>query len=238
MSCEEIRALLDDWVDGELDEASRRAVEAHAASCPECARWLRFERTLKDLVARRARAPEPPAYLGGRIRAAIAARGARRRRPAWLPLALLLAVAVSVAGGAWWLRARTAEALGRALLADHAKFVAAPRAREMSSAEGPPIEAWLRERLAFDPNLPSLDAEPRGARLCTVGGKRCGLVFYERDGRPLSLFVFDRREAGSAFPGRTSEGDVHLLGWGDESRCYALVGEFPPADLERLPRRD
>jgi len=238
MSCGEIRALLDDWADGELDEGARRALEAHAAACPECARWLRFEKRVKDLVARRARAPEPPAYLEGRIRAAIAARRAPRRRPAWAPLAVLLAVGLAVAGSAWWIRSRTADTLGRALLADHAKYAGVVPAREIAATEPERIESWLREVLAFDARLPSLDADPLGARLCTVAGKRCGLVFYEREGLPLSLFVFDRQHAGSAFPGRASSGGLHLLGWGDEARCYALVGAIPPADLERVPGKD
>ena len=77
MNCEEVRSLLDEWVDGELDEPTALALESHAASCPECARRLQFERRLKELVARKARAPEPPAYLAEKVRRAVGARSCR-----------------------------------------------------------------------------------------------------------------------------------------------------------------
>ncbi|MGV3724632.1 MAG: anti-sigma factor family protein, partial [Actinomycetota bacterium] len=41
MTCEELRDNLDRYIDGELDERTRRRVEEHLPECPACARELK-----------------------------------------------------------------------------------------------------------------------------------------------------------------------------------------------------
>jgi hypothetical protein len=85
------------YLDRELPEADRRAVEAHVAACADCARHL-AELAALDGLARDAPAPAAPAgyfeALPGRVRARI--RAPRRTiAPAWLlPLAAGIVVAV------------------------------------------------------------------------------------------------------------------------------------------------
>lgn len=78
--CERIRAVLPDWVRGELDAAEAEAVAVHVTDCAEC----RAEADLLRLLA--AAPPAVPAGLADRIRTEVA-----RDRPA------------AVAGGRpWW----------------------------------------------------------------------------------------------------------------------------------------
>jgi hypothetical protein len=87
---------------GALPEAERAAVEAHAASCPECAEDLRALRVSLDLVAgdgvRGAELPIPLAALVTRVQAELDARLAARSPHR--PLRWLVAAAgiVAVAG--------------------------------------------------------------------------------------------------------------------------------------------
>jgi len=91
------RDALSAYLDGELREDERRAVELHLAACPSCAREME-ELGALDALARDAAAPEAPAGyfddLPSRVRARI--RAPRRRvSPLWLvPLAAGLMVAV------------------------------------------------------------------------------------------------------------------------------------------------
>jgi len=51
MTCDEIRPNLDRYVDGELDEPTRRAVETHLPRCPECAKELELLEALTGATA-------------------------------------------------------------------------------------------------------------------------------------------------------------------------------------------
>ncbi|MCI0589329.1 MAG: zf-HC2 domain-containing protein [Planctomycetes bacterium] len=233
MSCEEVRALLGDWVDGELEEDARRALEAHAASCPDCARRLQFERRLKELVARRGRLPEPPAYLAERVRRRIAEvrRPARRWKGIAAAVALFAALGFLARG---FLGPGRDGRVARALVDDHAKFASRTDALEVAAADREGIEAWFQGRLPFEPRLPGLAARPVGARVCRVLERPCALVFYEKGGCRLSLFVFDGESFGSAFPVRTEGGRFAVVGWAEAGLRYALVSDLPSTEMERL----
>ena len=67
MNCEEAGILLHALIDGELDAGHARAVEAHIATCPECAAQMRefteMRRAMKPAALRFA----APAALRARI---------------------------------------------------------------------------------------------------------------------------------------------------------------------------
>jgi putative zinc finger protein len=91
------REALSAYLDGELREDERRAVDLHLAACPSCARELEELASL-DALARDAVPPEAPAGyfddLPSRVRARIRA-PRRRTSPLWLvPLAAGVMVAV------------------------------------------------------------------------------------------------------------------------------------------------
>jgi hypothetical protein len=54
MTCEELDARLDDWLDGTLPSAERATVEAHLAGCPAC---REAERRLRQVLAHAAALP-------------------------------------------------------------------------------------------------------------------------------------------------------------------------------------
>jgi len=114
MNCRECRTHFEEWLDGELDAATTRAVQTHLDGCSACA--LR-------LAERRA--------LAARLQAAedLAARGLRPFSPA-APMAAGTASRPSI-GRRWGLVAAAALVIGVGML-----LILAPRQRE--SAASPP----------------------------------------------------------------------------------------------------
>jgi hypothetical protein len=97
MTCQELDARLDDWVDGTLAAEAAAGVEAHLASCPRCQEQ---ERRMRQLLAHAASLPRsvtPPRDLWP----GIARRLERERRWSWAaelpPWALAAAATVVVA---------------------------------------------------------------------------------------------------------------------------------------------
>lgn len=97
MTCVRVRRRLSDWLDGGLEPAAARAVQAHLATCLGCARHADELRTVSGLLAElpRLQAPEPVAvrvldrleFEAGARRPALALlfRGFAAARPFMLP---------------------------------------------------------------------------------------------------------------------------------------------------------
>lgn len=90
MPCDEMRDRLSPYLEGELGESERKALEAHLGECTDCAALLTV---LREGVASLRAMPEadPPAHLARRIQEAVAQKAAERSRPrtawgwTWMP---------------------------------------------------------------------------------------------------------------------------------------------------------
>jgi len=92
MDCREVRdLLLTDYADGELDGATRGAVERHAAMCPACRRFAEQVRAVAVAPLRGAGVCDAPPSLRGKVMRAIEAERRRSERSwrvlrwGWLP---------------------------------------------------------------------------------------------------------------------------------------------------------
>jgi anti-sigma factor (TIGR02949 family) len=75
LSCLEMVARLDDYVDRHLDPEEIRRVETHLAGCLECAREYRFEATLLQGIRERLRRINLPPALRDAIHERLAREG-------------------------------------------------------------------------------------------------------------------------------------------------------------------
>jgi hypothetical protein len=90
MPCDEMRDRLSPYLEGELSESERKALEAHLGECADCAALLAV---LRESVASLRAAPEadPPPHLARRIQEAVAQKAAEQSRPrtawgwTWMP---------------------------------------------------------------------------------------------------------------------------------------------------------
>ncbi|MBI3394164.1 MAG: zf-HC2 domain-containing protein, partial [Nitrospirae bacterium] len=90
MPCDEMRERLSPYLEGELGESERRALEAHLKECADCTALLAV---LRESVASLRAMPEaePPAHLARKIQQAVAERAAVQSRPratwgwTWMP---------------------------------------------------------------------------------------------------------------------------------------------------------
>jgi len=77
--CQGFAALVDEYMDGELDPRLRAACEAHVASCPECGQWLARARRAQELLASGPRV-EPGRGFRLALRGRLEVEQLRRRR--------------------------------------------------------------------------------------------------------------------------------------------------------------
>jgi len=95
MRCEEVKALLNDLIDGELDEERKAAVEAHIRSCANCAREKRRLERVVSLVRGLPREKVPVDLLPS-LRASRVGVGLRRLVAGLATVAAALLVAILI----------------------------------------------------------------------------------------------------------------------------------------------
>lgn len=98
-ACEKYQELISRMVDGELDEAEKAELEAHIASCPECAALYRAFASVSQAAA--GDMTEPPAELKAGVMAAVGKKKKIVRVKRWKELlAVAACLALVIAGAA------------------------------------------------------------------------------------------------------------------------------------------
>ena len=99
MNCEQMRAMLDAYIDGELSAEEMRALRDHAAACEDCKRELEAAELLRDALAHMDDDVSVPLEAQAAWRKAIRAEAGKRSKKRALRVVYGLAAALVVAIG-------------------------------------------------------------------------------------------------------------------------------------------
>ena len=178
MKCEEIRAMLDEYVDGDLTEAEFQEVELHMGGCPQCGQE---ERQLRAFIAEAAALPEeiqPAADLWPDVAARLRGPEGMRLVPPsglarWIgPMSVAAAAAVVIAlSAALWTRGNAPGAASfvpqgsiqpvaigaSSVLRDSERDSARATADLMAAIEGQKETLAPETRAVLDANLTTID---------------------------------------------------------------------------------
>ncbi|MBI3697570.1 MAG: hypothetical protein HY238_22385, partial [Acidobacteria bacterium] len=170
----------------------------HWRQCAGCQSYFEAASEWSRALREKAGTEPAPEPLRERVAAQVAssekipAGGRSRRR--WIAAAVVLLVAGI---SAWFASRWPSRLFFQTLCEDHAKFVGA-RA-EFESSDISEVESWFRDKTDFAVRVPALaDLELLGGRLCFLRGRKAALVFYRKQGRPVSLFQLHRRDVNLA----------------------------------------
>jgi mycothiol system anti-sigma-R factor len=213
VNCEEIKNLMDAYLDGELDPVTSQKVEQHLRDCPKCEQAYEVETAMAHAISQAAPYYKAPPELRERIqvslREAIGAptsRGATRddslpvRRPEavprgvffdmpwnWLALAAAIALGAIIASSLLpRLRQPGADQfLATQLIASHVRSLMADHLTDVASSDQHTVKPWLDVKLDFA--APVVDLSSEGFPL--IGGRLDYL-----DNRPVAALVYGRRK--------------------------------------------
>ena len=227
------------YLDGELDEARRAAVESHLADHPEAAARLgeyrRRDEALRLVFARlsadQAKHPMPRVTR---------ARSPDKRRFRLAIAATVLGMTLGTTG--WWYGSTILENRALAILAHeamtaHLLYASQPE-RSLVIEDSEHVSARLSAVLGAEvkaPNLSTLGLQPVGLReLPSDGGPAALLVYQDADGREVSCYfkhLAENRETGFTRMAAASMNVIYRL---DEHLGYAVVGPLPMSALQRI----
>ncbi|MGH8616321.1 MAG: anti-sigma factor family protein [Burkholderiales bacterium] len=240
MNCAHAAQLLDAYLDGEVDAATRLDMAEHLAVCPACT----VARAAREALVQRARAAAPrhaaPAGLVYRLRkeAETRARPGRLHGLRWLPAA---AVVLAVAAGSAALgyhagRSVPAPPPFEALVASHvASLTPGTHLLDVGSGDRHTVKPWLQGRIDFAPAVRDLAAQGYlllGARLDRVDTHPAAAIVYRIRNHVINLYVWRAEDGRGAPPAFARARGYGVATWTESGLAYAAISDVDRRDLE------
>ena len=203
MSCANLTASVQAYVDRELAGVDREAVERHLVGCPVCARQVHLEGRFKAAVRAHLPRPEVPPGLRLRVKEMLAAQEIAPRRWPWLSYPRLVPAAAAfllIVGITSTVRQSQSVVLEQAQRSYHAEMP-----MDITGSDCGSIASWFRGRVDFPVHAPALGggATCQGGRLVNVGERPAAYLFYRsQTGHRVTLLVFDPRDQPFEAPDR------------------------------------
>lgn len=245
MSCKE-KALLEAYVDGQLDLVKSLEIERHLAQCEECAAAVKGHRALQSALGGASLYFEPPSPLAARVSAELR-RTATPTRPArtfgwrWLAAAASLP-SVAVLAAALLLMVRTpseGDLLNQDLVSAHVRSLMADHLTDVPSSDQHTVKPWFNGRLDFSPEVKDLSAEGYplvGGRLDYVRGHATAALAYERRKHVINVFIWpEPKEArATTAPAEAGIRGYNLITWTRAGTRYAAVSDLNVGELREF----
>jgi anti-sigma factor RsiW len=247
LNCQEARALINGYIDDELDLRTSLETERHLQECPECTRAHARLRAIRAAVRDGAPYFPAPPGLATRVRSSLRGAGpadrARRRRAG-----PLIAVAASLAlmAVAGWVLARRLPVrlddspLTEELVACHVRSQMLPSHRlDVASSDSHTVKPWFEGKLDFSPPAKDLTAQGFplvGGRLDYLHNRPVAAIVYQRRKHTINLFIWPSSPGDEAAPETATRQGFHLIRWTSAGMTFWAVSDLNEVELQEFAR--
>ncbi len=224
MNCPQARHTLFPTAEKALVTIETPGAMDHLRDCDECQAFFEQQRGFSKSLRTRAGVEPAPDALRERMARLVEThrdatlRSPRNRRKA---LAVAAAIVLTLGLGGLWLASRApSQALFQEMCADHAKYLDAQS--QLPSSDPAAIEFWFRDKAEFRVHVPALErSDLLGSRLCFLKRHKAALIFYRKQGRPVSLFELSNAGVNLSSLNRTVIDGSPI--WHESFSGYSLV---------------
>jgi anti-sigma factor RsiW len=236
------------YLDDELQNGERLAVETHVKSCPDCRAALEAERELISAIRSARPVYAAPTSLRAEVAKRVQRSGSRSMLFTYPPMIAASALLFLAAAVFWFATAKPSRQDRTPFVTmavdNHLRYLKGQLPLEIFSNSPEKISAWFAGKLGFNlrlPDYPQEPAEPKpyhveGARLVGFEKDYAAYVVYRLNGHPISLVVTSesvaRPSGGEEIPWDglrfhfQSVSGLKVLSWSDNGLTYALVSNL------------
>lgn len=244
MSCEESRALLDAYVDGELDLVHSLEIEKHLEACKPCSRAVENKQALGKALQSGAFYHRPPRELQPRVDAALrrAARSdAPPRRVNWSMLAV--AAALLVVGffadrllplGS---RGTASDITAQEVLDSHLRSLMPGHLADVESTDRHTVKPWFAGKLDFSPTVADFADQGfplAGGRIDSIEGRTVAVLVYHRRQHVINVYIWPTPGAPDSSVSDTTLQGYNIIHWIHAGTTYWLASDVNSDELRTL----
>jgi anti-sigma factor RsiW len=242
MTCQDVEALVEVYVDGELDLERSLALEAHTETCRACRARVESARALAATVQSAPYFDAPAALvsrLSGSSSSDAAARVTRPTLPRWMwSLPAIAAGLVLVLGlsSVWmWRTQAAANATARAVVASHVRSLMADHVTDVASSDHHTVKPWFAGRLDFTPPVVDLASEGFplvGGRLDYIDDRAAAALVYRHQSHTINVFIWPATQGTATHVVRTDPRGFHLVSWTQAGLAMWVVSDMDLTELQ------
>ena len=250
MRCTEAQALIEGYVDGELDLVRNVEIEQHLGYCSNCTSVhqdaLDLQSKIREQVSYFRASPD----LQLRVRAIGQQRTvkiSRSRVPLWAWSGAIAAVALLAVLTTGLVR-RAADSsrdqmITQEIVADHVRSLMANHLTDVTSTDQHTVKPWFNGKLDFAPPVNDFAAEGFpliGGRLDYLEGRPVAALVYLRKLHTINLFVWTASEKYAEKPTRQTRQGYNMLSWARDGMTYCAISDLGADELEvfaELPQK-
>ena len=234
MTCHDVSAVIDAYLDGELNSDEATAVTRHLDGCASCRRQHDERKALSALL-RRMPYYDAPAQLPSAISQVQRSLSARRHVRQWMAAAAVVFVAAgAVVGLRSVRRAQDTTAIADAVISRHVEALATPPLIQVASSDQHTVKPWFQGKLDFSPPVPDLTSagfELVGGRVDRIGGRTAAALVYKRRLHVIHVFVWPANGGARDTDARTVRG-FHERHWTSGDLSMWAVSDVSDDDLK------
>ena len=248
MSCEEVRELVDGYVDSELDVVTTLQFERHLKECAGChtlhQRYAEFTRGVQAHLPRFDAPPE----LEAKIRKQL---GLSRRGPAaqtrtgfaewrrWAVAASLIGVLALAGSLLFFLTRRSgSDLLAEQVVSSHIRSLMANHLSDVASTDQHTVKPWFSGKLDFAPVVTNLAPQGfplTGGRLDYLDDRSVAALVYKRRQHTINLFIWPSNSSDSKPQTLTRKG-FNIVHWTQAHMTYWAISDLNTAELNEFAR--
>jgi anti-sigma factor RsiW len=262
VNCEEIKSLLDAYLDAELDPITSQKIEHHLRDCPKCGQAYEVEAAMAHAISQSAPYYKASAQLRQRVQSSLRdAVGVSTRSTArqhqdlsvlprakrrvvlpetpwnWLALAAAIVLAAIIAAN-FLPRLRqpaSDQFLATQLIASHVRSLMATHLTDVASSDQHTVKPWMDTKLDFAAPVVDLSSEGFpliGGRLDYLDNRPVAALVYGRRKHFINLFVWPETPGETKAPKTITRDGYQLLHWADSDFNYWAVSDVNLSDLQ------
>lgn len=241
MNHDEIRELLNAYVDGELDLLNSREIEQHLRECPDCRTSEQQIRSLHQAIITGGLTYRAPMHFRKQVRAAVRreARASNELSSRWLIFAVgaACALALFAIGVFLPMRGSVKRAIADEVVANHVRSLLAAHLVDIGSSDQHVVKPWFDGKVDFAPQVRDFSAEGFrliGGRLDYLDGKTVIALVYQRNKHPINVFIMPAAKERDISAKAIMRRGYNLLVWSRDQMNYWAVSDLNQDELGQL----
>jgi anti-sigma factor RsiW len=240
MRCNDTRALIGAYIDGELDLVRSLDIEGHLNECSVCSQEYGNLNSLHRAIREGDLYFDAPAGLAKQIRAKLGHKDQRHTqalilsRPWAIARAAIVALVILILVGVMIFRGPSSESLlARDLVSSHVRSLQG-RPTDVDNDDRHTVKPWFNGKVDFSPPVPDLTEagfKLKGGRLDYVGGRPVAVIVYGQRQHVINLYIWPSNRGANTTEEVTSRQGYNIIHWTKDGMTFWAVSDLNAGEL-------